>query len=380
MNMIKAALADGQQAIKFLTSLGFRGLKFKQSEDGMIKYWYTGYDADTVKAVLGEPKSVVKSIRYDYKGEGTVAIWPQNKVVVLKDAARQIGQPSPEPTPPIPNPAAHTGVIHMPPELEKEYQKLRNHRGANNDMLAFNRRLWYYFNKTKFGNQMREPKFALMPLTDKMKTLGRWTPSRRLLEMNARHYFGAPELFTETFVHEMCHQAVSEIDQTEEAEHKGHGPKWRGWMIHVGLKPLAKDYNDSTAYKSRMEKLEIKDQVGVDVDKAMSKSEMISQLGLKRVTPVEGQRVYVPMLRSLTEGTAICMADAHGSKWAVLTDAQLVYAMTHGLPNMKWFLIERFNIFDNPNPSPINQAVLARAQAIIVKNYALRTTSTWSLG
>ncbi len=369
-NRILAAVADAQQAIKFLEELGFRGLRFKSSEEDMIKYWYSGYDQAKVTQYLGDPKSIVKSIRYDFGAHGTVAIWPNNKVVVLKNSERRLPSLKPEPVKPIPNPAAHTGLVPIPDEFAEEYNRYRNRKGTEKQMLDFNKRLWHAFNKMKFGGVMHEPKFALMPVKDRMKTLGRWTPSRRLLEIGARHYFGLPELFVETFLHEMCHQAVSEIDKADEhAFDQGHGPKWKSWMLHVGLKPSIKSYEAETSFMNTSEKTRLKDQTGVDVDKALPKQEMITQLGLKRITPVNGQRVYVPQLKTLVSGTAICMADEYGTKWAVLTDAQLNHVMAVGIPSLRYSLIPRFEIFNNPDPKPINQVVLAKVVERVTSYY-----------
>lgn len=68
---------------------------------------------------------------------------------------------------------------------------------------------------------------------------------------------GSQGYFVETMLHEMCHQAVSEIDQYDDSkENGGHGSHWAHWMKKVGLNPLRYDKNRGITYMSPQEKEE----------------------------------------------------------------------------------------------------------------------------
>ena len=95
--------------------------------------------------------------------------------------------------------------------------------------------LWEQYNKEHFGGKMILPRFRLLKAQrgERLCRLGHWHPSLREIAMAPRLVSMKQEKkFNETFLHEMCHQAVSEIDKLR--NHK-HGPVWQAWMIKVGL-------------------------------------------------------------------------------------------------------------------------------------------------
>src|ERR1700737_1591265 len=146
-----AAKASRKDAVTFLTELGFNGLKLKDTQDQLIKFWYKSYDPRTVEKYLDNPfQSTSSSIRYNFGTLGVVAIWPNNKTVVLKNADTtstrviptethvppQIEKPHIVPTkeaPPVsPNTPGSTEndntqvpVVHVSPELDAAYLKVQ---------------------------------------------------------------------------------------------------------------------------------------------------------------------------------------------------------------------------------------------------------------
>jgi hypothetical protein len=71
--------------------------------------------------------------------------------------------------------------------------------------------------------------------------------------MSRRVFNAGQEKFLEIFVHEMCHQAVSEIDRVVDIN-KGHGPYWKAWMVKSGIPPSRYDYTDAQEYMNDEER------------------------------------------------------------------------------------------------------------------------------
>jgi predicted SprT family Zn-dependent metalloprotease len=85
---------------------------------------------------------------------------------------------------------------------------------------------------------------------NKLKTLGQWNGSRRTIAMAPRYILLKKEKeFNATFLHEMCHQAVGEIDKLP--FHR-HGPVWVKWMRKVGLPPVSCKSVDLLTEKERV--------------------------------------------------------------------------------------------------------------------------------
>ena len=114
---------------------------------------------------------------------------------------------------------------------------------------AFMKALWQELNGTKFQSAMTMPNMRfLKDMGDKLRKYGHWSKRNRELAF-APKLFNAPlDIFLETFLHEMCHQAVSEIDKVEDNTAGGHGPNWVAWMRKVGLDPRRYNNNDPALY------------------------------------------------------------------------------------------------------------------------------------
>lgn len=116
--------------------------------------------------------------------------------------------------------------------------------GTDQDKLAYLKTLWINVNRQLCGGRLKRAKLDL----SKHRTageigysgyvLGSWVPSTRTLSVSRRLFTIGQEGFAlQTIVHELCHQAVTDVDG--EAGDISHGGPWQAWMKKAGLKPQA---------------------------------------------------------------------------------------------------------------------------------------------
>ncbi len=291
-----AAIADRQQALKFLEELGFIGLKFFTEEEDVVKFKYERGSTKVLERHLGKPKSTTNGmLRYDFgvPGQhlGTVVVNTKAKRVVLRNSkynnlkvkvdpqskapAIVVAPPTPPAVvfpevpkvglPPVPgskdNDDEGVPAVHIDPALAKSYGYIQQHQ-QRQFMVPFMTKLWHYLNTNKFHGAMKEPKLGLLKnATSAFRMRGRayWISSDRVLNISPRMFNGSQNYFVETMLHEMCHQAVSEIDHVEDNTNGGHGSHWTHWMRKVGLNPLRYDPNSRDTYMSPKEKAERED-------------------------------------------------------------------------------------------------------------------------
>jgi hypothetical protein len=121
--------------------------------------------------------------------------------------------------------------------------------------LQYIRYRWHTYNDKKFGSNLQEPRFSF----NSRRYLGCWSESspihgaRRLIpEIAVRQilFKGTKKFLDMVILHEMCHQAHSELlkcpmELTKEEKEKatnhevykynnGHGLNWFAWMKFVG--------------------------------------------------------------------------------------------------------------------------------------------------
>ena len=117
------------------------------------------------------------------------------------------------------------------------------------------KRIWNGLNQSKFQTKLKIPNLVLLRNTGaSMRLRGTWHPIRRALSISPRLFNSKPEIFLETFLHEMCHQATTEISQVYNEAEGGHGPVWKGWMRKVGLDPNRYDRHANDQYANEDER------------------------------------------------------------------------------------------------------------------------------
>jgi len=116
--------------------------------------------------------------------------------------------------------------------------------------------LYFRFNKKFFNNKLKIPIIRVGDVYGHNDgSLGFWNSIERVFYIDSKLFNSNFNNLEETVLHEMCHQAVDDIDKihplispednktvwTEKEAKKfialGHGKEWKKWMRHCGLKP-----------------------------------------------------------------------------------------------------------------------------------------------
>jgi len=173
-------------------------------------------------------------------------------------------KPSPKPVsgrgstekPALPKPNKPSVPSSPKPKTEDDlyYDKVQaayKSASSKTDKLNVIKMLYRYWNSKTFDNKLVMPtiRFLRKQKVGSVRRLGHWHQSKRELAFTDRLFNGKDfqTKLEDTVVHEMCHQAVSEIDGIK--FYRGddpHGSAWQAWMRKAGFKPNAKSTLDRT--------------------------------------------------------------------------------------------------------------------------------------
>jgi SprT-like family len=259
----------------FLTRLTFTDLSLIKADEASMTYTFS-FGTFTPKAIPDKPTMAANGTVavYTLEDVGKLGVSPSNKVVRFIDAGKRSTKKV--------NDEHLSKSNGVSPELEALYQKAQV---SETKRQAFMKGLWNFYNETKFQSRMKIPKLLTGPKVPGIgsrpstrachvwdertgKTLYLWVNT---IMWNARLPF-----FCEVFLHEMCHEAVLNIDQIESREAAGHGKDWQRWMVHVGLDPRRFDPTDDYEYKTGIQRTQeeekLTDMYGPRVDASYFKT------------------------------------------------------------------------------------------------------------
>ena len=130
--------------------------------------------------------------------------------------------------------------------------------GSKQDQLGLLRQRWWYLNFRYFGGRLREPNIYFIRDTGpRFRRHGCWKPSVRKIGITRRIFNSDAKHLDGLMLHEMCHQAVSELDR--KTGEKPHGPEWSQWMRKVGLEPTPRaSENEHLSLLAKEEKKKVK--------------------------------------------------------------------------------------------------------------------------
>ncbi len=336
---LHAASADAAMAQFVLEHLGFKGLRMISNGGGIIKYKYQAYDERRLNHMMGQPKQDIKApnIRYPYGVHGLLAVWPGKSEVLLRNTVKQgktfieipdvLKKEAPPDVAPLPkagnqNDDGNVPVTHIPGNLEADYLRAQEKPKYR---VKFMQDIWIYFNHTKFGNKLKHPSLVLMKGVDaaKMRTRGIWYPSLYELRINPNIFNASQNLFLEIFLHEMCHQKVTDLrlageltaeEIADNTKHKGHGTVWAYWMKHVGLNPLRFDPNENSTYMDEDKKSE-HDARMAQWQKSADEAKLSGLVSLRFIKP--GDVVMYRTMDGLKKGVAAMQVKRTPNTWAV---------------------------------------------------------------
>lgn len=413
-----AVSADEKQAKVFLESLGFVGLVPKLSSDDRISFRYSTFDRPFLEKHYGDAKKMGPTqVGWKFGLDGYIVLKENSKIVVLQNSKRNSkklspiethvpegtpgakpvvipkpvpkdrptfpkplptpGYDDPEDTPPKPVPPSESPNVpgskdnddkkvpttQLSPELEKMYKYCQSIDDTTY-RLNFNKKLWAYLNAHKFGGRMTQPHLGLMKKVAalKMRVRGRWWPSKRLLEVSPRLYNASQNFFVEIFLHEMCHEAVSELDKVFSREEAGHGSHWKAWMLKVGLNPLRFDPNDNTTYMSKRELEEHERKVEEVKEKKEQVKQHISESGMVRMIYIRTPTIAtVNWNHKLYHGMIACATAMNNQRFAFI-DCNNINSEKHLLVPPEDIYI--FNGTDEQKERSISPAMMNRVQRI----------------
>ena len=181
---------------------------------------------------------------------------------------------------------------------------------AKHDYLVM---VWEKANDVLFSVRMLMPHFQMLKVMRDVKSLGSWTPNKRLLKISPRLFNATQAHAITVIVHEMCHQAVSELDKVHSAleGNGGHGPRWNNWMRHCGLSPDRYNKDDASTFLTEEEK-----------DK---RALLISNMELARSQrPRVQPRIDCPAMwhnphdNTWHKGLIVCKFDLAGKRWSFI--------------------------------------------------------------
>lgn len=260
---ITASQGDVDKATSYLHTLGFSGLTFEDHpEDNWIRLQFKDYNQFILDKTFGMRKKAPKGrVQWVVPGLGAIYVNEKRKRVLIQNIEQVERKKPSKPLPPVDIPPFNPNVddkVFATPQLIDRYKKIQV-SGSPSERHAFMKTIWNYWNEKKFHGQMDEPTLSFLKDAGmKMRKRGLWRhggiPHVRELLITPRLFNARFDVFAEIFLHEMCHQAVSEIDKVRERTNQGHGPKWAAWMRKVGLEPNRYDKNDNIEYMNPRER------------------------------------------------------------------------------------------------------------------------------
>jgi len=361
-----AASADQEQAKAFLEYCGFTGLKYKAEGDDRIAFTYSDVDLSTLKQRLGPmTKNASGAVSGKVGTLGSLFYWPAMKRVALRNSKR--GAPNvppvkaPTPAPKLVVDPIKTGnenddnnapVTHISEVTHQAYLKAQKTTDKK-VRLMFMRDLWRELAATKFGGRMKTPPYlGLMKEqgASRMRTRGIWYASKRMIKISPRMFNASQNFFVEVFLHEMCHQATSELSIMNDAEaadnrkHMGHGRVWASWMRQVGLNPLRYDPNENSTYMTEEEREEHEQKK----QKWQQTKKDVEDQRLRSARMIYGEQVIVRRPTGLEKGVVVCTTGKTTDRWAILK-LRDVEAGTSPYSNFSWFLNSSKDVYADPS-------------------------------
>ncbi len=215
------------------------------------------HDTDHKQVLIRSPQRVLCRVQMDEEDSGEILF-----------IARAGDTVSPERKTDVP-------VIPVPTGLTDMFAKCKEDTGLR---IKFMYMLWRYFNQTKFDDRLTLPAIRLMKHTNasSMRVRAYWSPAERAIVVQPNLFNATLDVFIEIFLHEMCHEAVTEINRTVDSN-GGHGPVWASWMIKVGLNPLRYDKNSNDVYQDDDSRQARRQLVSIDKPKRVTKNPLLAR-------------------------------------------------------------------------------------------------------
>jgi predicted SprT family Zn-dependent metalloprotease len=181
--------------------------------------------------------------------------------------------------------------------------------------LSYIKAAWLEVNAKSCQGKLQMPYFRFLKNTGtSFRRRGHWIASKREMAFSPRLFNAGEEIALTVIVHEIAHQAVSEIDLVRDRTAQGHGHNWQTWMRHFGLTPSRYDQVDNLEYMEEHERAaEVK--VRENLTKAKTSSEHKRMPYPRDLTPAY---MFDARANTYTPGLVVCKHDQAGKRWVFI--------------------------------------------------------------
>lgn len=202
-------------------------------------------------------------------------------------------------------------------ELEGVFNRLTEATSLS-QATHFYLQLWTYYNHLHFNNQLLRPTFEFLKNTKAFRVrayykggpnVNQFSFSRKLFNTDFKN-------FCNTFVHEMCHQAVHLIDGRkgyikESGRRDIHGDSWKAWMRHCKLDPERCDKTDNLEYLNETDKQKVIQK------KEEREFQEQNKVPITNPKPNQLAKYYSDIEREWIRGILVCPENAKANRWVL---------------------------------------------------------------
>lgn len=231
------------------------------------------------------------------------------------------------------------------------------------------------FNKlnAKHGRDLLMPRFEIMKdMGANFKRRGAWFSHQRTIKLSPRIFNGKQESALTVIVHEIAHQAVSEIDKVVDRTAQGHGWNWQQWMRRFGLTPSRYDTQDKEEYMTDYEKAKHN---AIKQKHEEFKQEHV-QLQPWQITDNTVAVLFDSRNGSYTPCLIVCPNDKARKRWAVATTLNGAWIVSP--PHLLYRATqEQVDMFKSQEWSNRAEYIKAATQARSLRRSAKRNGGFW---
>lgn len=186
------------------------------------------------------------------------------------------------------------------------------------NMLPYLRKVYANANRKFFDGKLKPCGIYIMKDMGKsFRGRGKWIPSKRTIGISPRLFNGEEIHVLTTLVHEMCHQATSEIDGIAREENGGHGYNWVKWMRKCGLTASRYSIFDNETFMTDTE-LEEETRKKQNKEKAVTQA---TKTGMKQMYYLREDTVaqyFDAKANKWIKGLIVSKNDQKGERWVFI--------------------------------------------------------------
>lgn len=274
-----------------------------------------------------DPATKTKTAKPERKARTPRSAKPERKTrgdkKVVKEPPKKAPPPMVNPRKPVAPPVDIKNANEQTAEEKHLTTKLSNrmfnHCKSPHSKLEYLKAVWTHTNKTFFDMKLPTCFIRLSKDTGTgFRRRGAWFPTKRAIAISPRLFNGSEAQILTTLVHEMCHQAVTDLDRISERTNQGHGPTWEKWMRHCGLTPsrYSKYDNDSFMTQDEKEKKEL-----LTHRREKAKTEVVkAQMRPSNLQKYESAQWFDAKTNQWIKGIIACKHDQAGLRYAFTSD------------------------------------------------------------